>query len=263
MYKYFNMLQNYLNRPVRKDICMITKELAESGGIYRGERKFINGKKVIQNMYSQKFDSSLVAEWLLFYKNLFIYKLSPHPELIDDQVDIINNTLSSVMSYLELKKAVEPNIINKYVNTALYSRINYSMFCKGSVQRLMEHRETGKRSVRLKGILNTVATPFSQIEDKSNWEPSHDFEYDPVLSDLANELDTEVGRILLHTMLGKKVIFQRNRVDVYLSLNREDCTEETRSQIVEAYNKIAEAVCKYSDDKVFQPIHSVKYSFEV
>ena len=154
-----------------------------------------------------------------------------HPELRDDQILIINNTFFQVVNHINLEKVVNSSVINKLVNISLSNRIGQSMFEKGSKARLDEYIKTGKSNIRLNKIVNTVSMPFSQFEENTNWEPYIDFSFDYILSDLQNVIVSNVDKMLIQTMLSKKVRFSKNKVDKYLNLSKCRCTKELKDQI--------------------------------
>ena len=270
MIEYFKLLENFLKdcSIQYNDIKDLTFKLMDSGGYYRGTVKFLNGSERERTLYSKKFDSYLVALWLCFYKNLFISKLLRHPELEEYHVFIINKTFYMVLNSLNKDKIVDNNIINRYVNMTLSSRIKEVMYIKKSTYNLSPYKK-GKNTFRLKNTVDNRAISIDNIDKLTIIDETSDLSGDNknLEIDLRNCLnDSIIGNRLLDAMLYSGKRFTNKKIDEYIGLERYECTEDTKKQVAESFNIIKKALISYSNYNVkrFKPIKfsSLKYSFE-
>ncbi len=260
MIEYFKLIEEYIKDYNKKydSIKDLTIDLAKSGGYYRAEYEFKCGTKRERTLYKNKFDSKLVALWLCFYKKLFYFKLSKYPELKDYYVFIVNKTFFITMSCINLDKLTHDDIINKYVNMALSSRIK-------EVLAKLKKPETLNIKVCNKEVFNNNMLPLDivdfYVEDNKQSLENLDLEID-----LRNALkDNKLGNKLLDCMLNSNKKVELNKIDEYLNLSRDECTEENKVVIANAFNIIKYMLLQYSNiKKRFRKIKytSIKYSFE-
>ena len=262
MTEYFKLIENYI-----KDIDIsyssikdLTIDLAISGGYYRDNYKFKCGSIRERTMYKTKFDSKLVALWLLFYKKLFISKLYRYPELKDFYVFIINKTFFITMSCINLSKLDHDDIVNKYVNLALSSRIK-------EVLGKLKKSDNKNIVISNKEVFNNNMLPLDIVdfykEDHSQSLDKLDLEID-----IRNKLkDNKLGIKLLDYMLNSTKKIDLHNIDKCLNLSKSECTEENKVVIVDAFNIIKYMLLQYSNSDIRKrfrkvKVSSIKYSFE-
>ncbi len=261
------MLEDYVKGIEPYDSIMkLTFDIADSGGYKRKYVKFKNGCIRERTVYSKRFNSVLVALWLLHYKNFFIGKLKRRKDLSEHYVDIINKTFFVVMGCLNKDKVRFDNAINKYVALALLSRI--TDFSKQEMSKVYtDPYEKGKKYdfVQKYAVLNQ-AVPIESVNESS----LHMFDIG-LVEEVALELsqlvsDNPFGERVLDFLLTSDKKIRLKNIDKSLSMQRHECTEENRKLILDAYNKIKEYLLNYVEsNKRFYttPISVITYSFEV
>ena len=262
MLEYFKLLEDYIKdfNMYYSSIKDLTIDLAKSGGYYRDIYTFKCGSKRERTLYKNKFDSRLAACWILFYKKLFISKLSRYQDLSDYFVFIINKTFFITMRCINLDKLEHDDVVNKYVNLALSSRIKEVM---GKL------KETDNKKIKVcnKDVFNNNMLPLDLvdpfIEDSKCSLSNLDLE---IL--IRDKLDGNViGNRLLDYMLNARTKVELVNVDEFLQLDKNECTYETKVAIADAFNIIKYVFIKnssYTTRKRFREIKpsNIKYSFE-
>ena len=265
-----NGIELYLSPAIMGKIKYIEAsiELAKSGGYYRGNYTFKNGKVRERTLYKQELDSYLSAKWLLFYKHLFLSKLIPHPELEEFHVEIINKTFYMVMTSIQLEKLTCDDIINKYVNLVLVSRIGEYMYRNASRYNIEPYEKGKPRKFILKNAINNQACSLDKLKEDINFDTPIDFNVEDIEAELKADLnDNAIGLVMLNYMLASKNKFNIKRVDEELNLSREVCTSSLKEDIANAYNIIKRKLLEYSENpnkKRMRKINvsSIRYSFE-
>lgn len=270
MFEYFKLLEDYIGDTSYQSISDITIKLMSLAGYSRECVSFKNGNTRIRTVYSNKFDDRLTAMWLLYYKKLFIAKLSKHPELTEYQVDIINKTFLMVIKSLQIEKIVSDDVVHKYVNLTLSSRIKEMMW-KNKSKYSTETYERGKKlPYKLKGALDNQAISINQDFAKDIITDSSMICPDLLDIDIRDKVKNSVlARKLYESMLQSKSKskFSLKSIDTTLGLPISMCDDNTKKIIVDAYNMFKELVLSYSDEDIVQrfrklTVKSVKYSFE-
>ena len=267
MYEYFSILEDYVKGVDAYDsIKKLTFDVADSGGYQRKVIQLKNGNFRERTVYSKKFDSVLVALWLLHYKKFFISRLSRKKGLSEHYVDIINKTFFVVMGCLNKDKVMFDNTINKYVSLSLVSRLR-EFSKRDSSKFYTEGYEKGKKYdfVQKYAVLNQ-AVPIESVNE-NNLCVFDDSQIDDIALDLSNLVsDNPLGeRVIDFLLVSDKKVNLKN-VDLSLSMLPEECTEENKRLILDAYNKIKKYLLDYTEsDKVFYraSLSNVTYSFEV
>lgn len=231
----------------------LTIKLAESAGYVRKLYKFKNGSIRERTMYTGKFDNVLTAKWLCHYKKLFIAKLSVHPEFSEHHTYIIDRVFYIVMTSLNLSKIVTDNVINKYVNAALASRIAEIMWDMGSIRRLEDFNAGGERKFKLKSVANYTALSVDQmVEDGAHDELFISKQLDindDFLIDLKHKLaNNKYGLKLLYSMLYSDKRIQLSHIDDFVQLDTYEKTDLTKQELLDAYNIIVVSLKDYVDD---------------
>lgn len=262
MFEYFKLLEDSIKDfdIHYKSIKDLTIDLAKSGGYYRDIYEFKCGSKRERTLYKNKFDSKLAACWILFYKKLFISKLSRYQDLSDYFVFIINKTFFITMRCINLDKLEHDDIVNKYVNLALNSRIK-------EVMGKLKSTDNKKIKICNKDVFNNNMLPLDLvdpfIEDSSCDLSSLDIEFL-----IRDKLDGNIiGNKLLDYMLNAKEKVELVCVDKILNLKEDECTYDTKVVIADAFNIIKYIFLKnsnYTSRKRFRKIKpsNIKYSFE-
>ncbi|MBO7696684.1 MAG: hypothetical protein J6T10_28990 [Methanobrevibacter sp.] len=262
MVEYFKLLESFVRGSgiKYKSIKDLTIDLAKSGGYYRDTYEFKCGTNRERTLYRNSFDSTLTALWILFYKNLFITKLNRYQDLRDYHVFIINKTFFITMGCINLDKLEHDDVINKYVNMALNSRIK-------EVMGKLKNPNRKCTAVCNKEVFNNTMLPLELVdpflEDSSKSLNKLDIEIA-----IRNELgDNKIGNMLLDYMLSSNRQVRLNSIDTVLGLDRSDCTEKNREDIAESFNTIKRIFLQNSDFRVrkrFRKIkpESIKFSFE-
>lgn len=261
------MLEDYVRGIEPYDsIRKLTFDIADSGGYQRKVVKFKNGNVRERTIYSKRFDSVLVALWLLHYKRFFISRLKRRKCLSEHYVDIINKTFFVVMGCLNKDKVMFDNTLNKYVAIALMSRIKDYSRQEGS-KTCTDSYEKGKKCnfVQKYAVLNQ-AVPIESVNE-SNLQMFDDGQIEDVAIELSRLVsDNPFGeRVLNFLLVSDKKISLKN-IDKSLSMSELECTDENKRLILDAYNKIKKYLLKYIEsDKTFYntTLLSISYSFEV
>lgn len=271
MYQYFKMLEDSTqNSSITYDsIRDLTIDLAKSGGYYRGVYKFKNGNERERTLYTKPFDDVLTSLWLCFYKKLFVAKLSVHPELAEYHVHIINKTFYITMSCINLDKLVCDDVINRYVNLALTSRIGEVMGKMRSKYHFVQYKKGDKAPFVFKNAIDNQAVSLNHLE-----ECNYKFSTYDDLSDLDIELDIKnrlignpFGERFLEALLFSNKRINLKAIDKSVRLTHDECTEENKRHFADAYNEIKRVLLSYNSSdlrKRFRRIlpSSIKYSFE-
>ncbi len=259
---YFDMLENYIKScDLHYDsIKDLTIDLAYSGGYHRDIYKFECGTYRERTMYTGKFNSDLSAMWLCFYKKLFISKLNRYPELQEYHVFIINKTFYMVMGCLNIDKLVCDDIVNKYVNMTLNSRIKDAL-------------EGIRKDVEEDAFYNNIIfnnRMFSLdylIMQKGDYWCNEIEEIDYLELELRKKLENNsLGNRLLDYLLFSNEKVDLKNIDRYMELDKSECTEENKVVIADAFNIIKHALVVYNGKikKFFRKIDpsNIHYSFE-
>lgn len=260
MTEYFKLLENFVkNTGIHYNSIMdLTIDLAKSGGYYRDIYEFKCGTKRERTLYKNKFDSKLSALWILFYKKLFISKLNRYQDLRDYYVFIINKTFFITMNCINLDKLDHDDVVNKYVNLALNSRIK---------EVLGKLKKSDNKDINIcnKEVFNNTMLPLEVIDpfltdNKCNLE-----DLDLELEIREKLGDSELGNRLLDCLLYSNKRVELSAVDELLSIPKDLCNEETKVVIANAFNIIKYVLVKNSDiRRRFRKIKvsNIKYSFE-
>ena len=241
MYEYFAMLRQVAELDKTEySIRDLSIAIADKAGYYRAPYHFANGTIRERTAYKKSFDNILTAKWLLFYKPLFISKLAPHPEFEDGSIDIINNTFFITMNCLQIDKIVDDDVINRYVNLALSGRIRNYLIEIGSLKRLEEYKAGQKLNMRLnKSVLNQ-ALSLEELRSNDNYDPVFEDNTDIFITTLYDKLSNiPYGIELLEVLLQPtKTKIHLSKINEYIDIPKKDQTEETKSNITEAYHII-------------------------
>lgn len=271
MYQYFKMLENSIRNcsVTYNGIKDLTIDLARSGGYYRGIYEFKNGNKRERTLYTKAFDDTLTSLWLCFYKKLFVSKLSVHPELAEYHVPIINKTFQITMSCINLDKLVCDDIVNRYVNLALTSRIGEAMGKMKSKYNFTQYKKGQTAPFILKNAVDNQAVSLNQLE-----ECNYNFSTFDNLDNLDIELDIKnslcknpFGERFLEALLFSNKKISLKAIDKSIPLSTDECTEENKHYLADAYNTIKQILLSYNSSSIrkrFRRIlpSSIKYSFE-
>jgi hypothetical protein len=261
------MLEDYVKGVDSYDsIKKLTFDIADSGGYQRKIVKLKNGNYRERTVYSKKFDSTLVALWMLYYKKFFISHLSGRKNLSEYYIDIIDKTFFVVMGCLNKEKATSDNAINKYVSLSLISRLRdfskwySSKFYTGAYRK-------GEKYVFIQkyAVLNQ-SVPVDDINEY-NFCTFDDCQIDSIVADLSNVVSNNpFGERVLNFLLISDGKVKLKNVDVSLSMSPDECTEENKKLILDAFNRIKKYLLEYTNsDRMFfrASLPSVTYSFEV
>lgn len=258
---YFDMLENYIKNCNLhyNSIKDLTIDLAYSGGYHRDIYKFKCGTTRERTMYTSKFDSDLSAMWLCFYKKLFLTKLNKYPELQEYHIFIINKTFYMVMSCLNIDKLVCDDIVNKYVNMTLNSRI------KEALENIRRIPSNG--IFCHKNVFNNRLFSLDYLIEKEGDCLYSDDKIDDLELDLRNKLkNNELGNKLLDYLLYSSERIDFKNIDKYMNLDKSECTEENKVVIANSFNIIKYMLIVYNGKikKVFRKINpsNIQYSFE-
>ena len=267
MYEYFSMLEDYVNGIDTYDsIKRLTFDIADSGGYQRKLVSFNNGNFRERTVYSKKFDSALVALWILHYKKFFISRLRYNKNLSEYYVDIINKTFFGVMRYFNKEKALFDDSINKYVSLSLLSRLR-DFSNRDSSKFYTEGYEKGKKYnfVQKYAILNQSIPIESVNEDRLCM--FDDRQFDDLEIDLSNLVySNPFGKRVLNFLLVSDKKVNLKDVDKSLSMLPDECTEENKKLILDAFNKIKKYLLEYTNSSQSfyrASLFNVTYSFEV
>lgn len=271
MYQYFKMLEDSIrNCPITyNSIKDLTIDLAHSGGYHRGIYEFKNGNKRERTLYTKAFDDTLTSLWLCFYKKLFISKLSIHPELAEYHVPIINKTFQITMSCINLDKLVCDDIVNRYVNLALTSRIGEAMGKMKSKYNFTQYKKGQTTPFILKNAVDNQAVSLNQLEECNyNFSTFDNLDNLDIELDIKNSLcENPFGERFLEALLFSNKKISLKAIDKSIPLSTGECTEENKRYLADAYNTIKQVLLSYNSSSIrkrFRRIlpSSIKYSFE-
>ena len=260
--EYFEMLQSVFPKGYKKtdSIKEITVNMATKAGYCRATHTFANGNTREMTQYKDKFDDYLVAEWLLYFKKLFIGKLSKLPKLKEHWVDIINEVFYSVMRSLVIERLANDAVVVRYVNKALSDSISDYLKEIGSIKRFQEWEETGKLKFKQRRSLNYNSLSVDATDDDGNLlldvEDENDH-FQEMLMDIHKEIgEDDLSNRLLDALLfsGKKVLLYK--IDDYIEMSEEEKTEDNKLKLTLAYNKIKK-ILKHYVDKGGKPWKSI------
>lgn len=269
MHDYFKLLENYIigfdkNFNSIKDL---TFALMEDAGYYRCLYTFKNGNKRERTAYKKEFDSYLTALWILFYKKLFISKLSKHLELQEYFVYIINKTFFIVLGYANKDKFTCDDVINRYVNQTLDSRIKEVQYYNNSKFLLEKYVKGNKRKFLQKNAILNQAVLLDDLSELQVENEVFDLnENNYIEFDLREKLNNNFwGLKLLNIMLYSNKKISLKNVDKLLNMKKDDCTEENKLLILSAYDIIKKTLLEYTNYNFRfrkSSLKSIKYSFE-
>ena len=272
MYKYYQLIERTANLDPKQytSIAELTKELALKAGYHRDLFTFKNGNKRERTFYDRPFDNILTAKWFMHYKKLFFSKLSKHPEMSEYYSFILNRTFLIVMQSYRMDIAKEDNIVNKNVNMALANRIGEVLYIIGSGARLEKYQNKKDSKEKNRLLLNTAVNHMAQSLDQMYEDVGFNAEYeekgvDDILVDLKNKLHgNKFGIKLLEAMMSTNKKIQPSHIDDFIYMTKEECTEENKGKIVEAWNEIESVLKTYVDSSKYKwgKIKKVGYSFE-
>ena len=270
MYQFFKSMQkvaeydttNYAN------IAELTNKLLVEAGCHKEAITLKNGKVRYRNAFTKPFDEVLVAKWYMYYKKLFIGKLSKHPEFKEYHVDIINDVFMSITRFGSPEKFKSGSVVTQYVNMSLGHRIGYVLYSIGSTKRLSQLSaledykkkthvtDSHELSKQLGGWKSTHSMKPSasmthmaysldqlsedvnfQLEDSNNSNSIINCANINILKDLLK--DNLVGLKLLDACLycDKKIVF--SKICDYIKLDKSEYTDQTKQNLIDAYNIIA------------------------
>ena len=270
MIEYFKLLQPIADIDKSLDsIKDITIALANKAGYHRGPYLLKNGSVKERALYIDKFDDVLTAKWICYYKKLFISTLIKHPELSDFHVNIINDTFKSVMQSLNIDKIVNDDCINKYTNMALSCKIGIAIFDRGSVNRINDYNQGGRRKFRFKSVLNYNSCSYDALVESSHFDIScddSDLGTASIVIDLKHQLsNNKYGLRLLEAMLTSRKKIMLSHIDDFVLIDEGDFNDVTKESLLSAYNTIQQSLRKYSIN-TSRPVKlrkSIKFSFNV
>ena len=242
--EYFDILQSSFPSDYKKTASIrdVTVKMAELAGYKREPHTFANGNVREMTKYERPFDDLLVAEWLLYFKKLFIGKLTKLPKLKEYWVDIINEVFYSVMRSLVIERLINDAVVVRYVNKSLSDSISDYLKEIGSISRFQEWEDSGKLRFKQRRSLNYNMLSVDATDDDGNLmldvvdEEDH---FQEMLLDMYKEIgDDDLSNRLLDAMLfsGKKVLLYK--IDDYIEMSEEEKTEDNKLKLRLAYNKI-------------------------
>ena len=261
------MLEDYVNGIDAYDsIKRLTFDIADSGGYQRKIVSFKNGNLRERTVYSKKFDSVLVALWMLHYKKFFINRLRWRKNLSEYYVDIINKTFFVVMGCLNKEKVLFDNTINRYVSLSLLSRLlDFSKMDSSKFYTLGYEKGKKYSFVQKYAVLNQ-SVPIESIDESSlhMFDDRHVEDFTIDLSNLISE-NPFGDRVLDFLLVSNKKVNLKN-VDKNIPMLKKECTEENKELILDAFNKIKKYMLEYTNsNQSFRgaSLSNVTYSFEV
>lgn len=267
LYEYFSILEDYVKGIDTYDsIKRLTFDIADSGGYQRKLVSFKNGNLRERTVYSKKFDSVLVALWMLHYKKFFISRLRWRKNLSEYYVDIINKTFFVVMGCLNKEKVLFDNTINRYVSLSLLSRLlDFSKMDSSKFYTLGYEKGKKYGFVQKYAVLNQ-SIPIESV-DENRLCMFDDRQFDDLESDLSNLIYSNPfgERVLNFLLVSDKKVNLKN-VDKSLALLPKECTEENKKLILDAFNNIKKYLLEYTNsNQSFRraSLSNVTYSFEV
>lgn len=267
--EYFDILQSSFPSDYKKTASIrdVTVKMAELAGYKREPHTFANGNVREMTKYERPFDDLLVAEWLLYFKKLFIGKLTKLPKLKEYWVDIINEVFYSVMRSLVIERLINDAVVVRYVNKSLSDSISDYLKEIGSISRFQEWEDSGKLRFKQRRSLNYNMLSVDATDDDGNLmldvvdEEDH---FQEMLLDMYKEIgDDDLSNRLLDAMLfsGKKVLLYK--IDDYIEMSEEEKTEDNKLKLRLAYNKIKKVLKHYVNQqgKNWKPVPAGKVHY--
>lgn len=264
MYQYFKTLKALadLNPKEYTSIKELTIDVARSGGYRREQIPLKNGELVWRTRYGEEdaithtirptWDDTLVAKWFCHYKNLFISKLYPHPELSEFFEEILQRTFTVYFNSLQIDKLKTDSNVNTVVYMCLANRIGEVLIKIGSVARLenrlkdkkMKYNETSNLRINMKTSINYMSYSLDQLQEDVGFQvPSYEIPESIVAIRTAlGGSENDMGLRLLDGLLysGRKV--NTAKIDEYVALNPDELNKDTLKQLSTAWNRIKETL---------------------
>lgn len=250
MYRLFKIADEIAASDSRSftSIKELTKQIALSGGYRRGPVQLKNGKTVIRTQYGQRdpktnqlvvnWDEGLVAKWLVYYKQVFISKISAHPEMKDYQLFIISRTFSILFNALNFDKLTSDAGCVAVFNLCLCNRIGETLYFMPSDERIKEYNENkklraknkvstekvkvDKNRVNLKEMLNNGIKSLDRHIEDTGFEPAQksDIRLDLLYIDIQNKLkDNEIGLKLFEALLYSDTPVKPSSIRNYIKMS--------------------------------------------
>lgn len=246
MYQYFKSLKEIANLD-NTQYCIkdLTILIMTKAGYRLVQHSFKNGRIILINSFDKQFDDILFAKWILFYQKLFIAKLSKQHEFKEYQIDIINNTFFTVMKSLKIEKITDNNVVNRYVNLTLLSKMNDVLWEVGSAKRLDEYNRTKcKPRLRVKKYLLHNSFSYDSLIETSDMGDNYYEITDEILFELKTLLsDNPYGELVLQSLLYSNKKVNLLKIDEYIDIDRSMQSNEVKNFILDSINIIKKFLC--------------------
>ncbi len=282
MIKLYQIIQSVADADPRQydSIKDLTIDIALKAGYSRQEHVCKNGSVHMRTTYSKPFDNGLVAKWFMYYKKLFLAKLSRHPEFKDFYSQIIYRTFECTMKAFVLEKTIDDKLVSKVVNMSLANRIGEVLYEMGSNARLEKYECDHKNGVKeegsvnklkLKTSMNHMCASLDQMYEDENFMPSYESsDLTSIMVDMRIKLEhNPMGQRLLDAMLNCDKKIQPSHIDDFVYMTKEECTEDNKKNLIEAWNIIENVLKAYkkldgnfNENLRWGKTKKVSYSFE-
>lgn len=271
MNEYFKMLHTVAdtNKKDYTSIRELTIDIAKSGGYRRELVTLKNGKQVWRTKYNKPatWDNSLVAKWFCKFENLFMSKLSSHPELSEYYGDILQRTFTIYFNALQLDKLKSDSNVCTVVYMCLTNRIGEVFILKGSEERFKRYDSYSTSSsirksqdrVNLKSAVNHMMCTSLDGElsndVRSKLVATEDERLSDVVLDITRRLKGNLlGERLLNAMLHSDKQVDPRKIRDYIKLKQSELNEDSVLQLTNAFKIIVGTLKEYYPNYDFEKV---------
>ena len=220
-----------------ENILSLTKEIMEKSGYKR-----VGGK----NIYEKPLDNCLVAKWVYLCKDALYPRMSNISEYRNVYLsDIIYLVVKDFFDGVDASMLYNERVLYSYLRTLVHWRVRrcniYERRRRGIVK---PHKNTNRRKRSPCYTFINKLVPIDELEpylsDEGEEEESCISPIDEV-RDLLKDDDFTVK--FFDGMLRSKFTTNLKKANDYISIPKEEQTEEMKQRIADAYNRIRNVSC--------------------
>ena len=211
----------------------LTVDILNSAGAYReGDR----------NIFERDFDEILLARWIYSFRAMFIGASRKYYGLESYLSDIVYDTTRMFFLHVDINYAKDDASIVRYVESIALSQLRH---CIKKVQRsrgIVKEKYSGKH---YKGYsYKSLLVPLDAVAEKRK-AGSDILSSVSIVDEVADIIRGDKwAEIVLSACLRSRGKLNLRAINRYVSIPKEDQTEETKAEIARAYNKIVRILCK-------------------
>ena len=211
----------------------LTVDILNSAGAYREGNK---------NIFERDFDEVLLARWIYSFRAMFIGASRKYYGLESYLSDIVYDTTRMFFLHVDINCAKDDESIVRYVESIALSRLRH---CIKKIQRsrgIVKEKYSGKH---YKGYsYKSLLVPLDTV-DEGKRSTQDIYSSVSVVNEIADIIQGDKwAEIVLSACLRSRGKLNLRAINRYVSIPKEDQTEETKVEIARAYNKIVRILCK-------------------